>query len=117
MRLGSVGSRIRGEVPVPVSKKRKRKAGTVAKFKRDRYEQRRRQIEMDIDAGEHMTTGVSLQDLINMVAYQDYREQGLVEGPEIPDSEDEVDFENPTSETIIRAVHESNKIEENEDGR
>ena len=105
---------------MPVSKKRKRKGGTVAKFKRDRYEERRRQIEADIDAGEHMASGVTLQDLINMLAYQEYQEQGLIEGPAIPDTP-EVDFEDPTAQAVIKAMGDTKQddkiAEENEDGR
>ena len=108
---------------MPVSKKRKRKGGTVAQFKRDRYAERRRQIEADIEAGEHMSSGVTLQDLINMVAYQEYQEQGVIEGPEIPDAPEELDYSDPTVKAVIRALDESrqssnDKIEEeNEDGR
>ena len=91
---------------MPVSKKRKRKDGTVAKFKRDRHEQRRRQIQADVDAGAYGTdSGVSLQDLINVVAYQEYREKGLIVGPELPDIAPTTKEDKMTNE------------EENEDGR
>ena len=97
---------------MPVSKKRKRKDGSVAKFKRDRYERRRRQIELDIENGEHMSTGVTLQDLINMAAYQEYLEKGLVEGPEIPDtspvSEQNL-LDTEEGEAVIRALNNAKK--------
>lgn len=99
---------------MPVSKKRKRKDGSVAKFKRDRYERRRRQIAMDIEGGAHMATdeGVTLQDLINMVAYQEYQEKGLIDGPAIPDdapmSKEEM-LKGPEAESVIRALSAAKK--------
>lgn len=63
---------------MPVSKKRKKK-GVVARFNRDR---RRHEIEEQI---KDQSSGVSLQDLINMVAYQEYQEAGIIDGPAIPD--------------------------------
>ena len=116
---------------MPVSKKRKRKDGAVAKFKRDRHEQRRRRIQADVDAGAYGTdSGVSLQDLINVVAYQEYQEKGLIVGPKLPDSapmtEEEM-LKAPEAEAVIRALDKAredmkktpmrNDEEENEDGR
>lgn len=107
---------------MPVSKKRKRKDGSVAKFKRDRHERRRRQIELDIENGEHMSTGVTLQDLINMAAYQEYREKGLVKGPDIPDTSPTSEqnlLETEEGEAVIRALNNAKKMtkeEENQDG-
>lgn len=99
---------------MPVSKKRKRKGGAVARYRRDR---RRREIEEN-SYGD-LSSGVTLQDLINMVAYQEYQEQGKIDGPAIPDNA-EADTEipeGPEAEAIIRAVHKMTTEEENEDGR
>lgn len=52
---------------MPISKRRKKKDGTIARFKKDR-------ILADIEEN-HIRAGVSLQDLINVVAWQEH-EQG-----------------------------------------
>lgn len=64
---------------MPVSKKRKKK-GVVARFNRDR---RRHELEEQM---RNQSSGVNLQDLINMVAYQEYQEAGVIDGPAIPDN-------------------------------
>lgn len=103
---------------MPVSKKRKKKGGAIAKFNRDRRNQRLEEIAAD------QPSGVTLQDLINMVAYQEYQQAGIIEGPAIPDQAPEditPDFDDPDTAAVIRAVHEvSDKVnddKENEDGR
>lgn len=112
---------------MPVSKKRKKKNGKIAKFNHDKNAARRAQILLDIEQGDRTDTGITLQDLINVVAYQEYREKGLVEGPELPDTapmtEEEM-LKGPEAESIIRALDEvrkqgptMNQDEENEDGR
>lgn len=98
---------------MPVSKKRKKKGGTIAKFSRDRRNQRLEEIAME------QPSGVSLQDLINMVAYQEMQQAGVIDGPAIPDTapEDKIDFEDPDTQAVIRAVEATHIQEENEDER
>lgn len=65
---------------MPVSKKRKRKNGksvSYRQFGRDRRE---------LDSTGDLTAGVTLQDLINMVAYQEYVESGVIANVAIPDT-------------------------------
>lgn len=100
---------------MPISKKRKKKNG-VAKFNRNKS---RRQIEENSYAGD-LTSGVSLQDLIDMVAYQEYQQAGIIEGPAIPDisTKSNVDFGDPDTQAVIQAVHEASTYsKENEDGK
>jgi hypothetical protein len=90
---------------MPVSKKRKKKGKTVKR-------------------GSDRMTGLTLQDLINVVAYQEYKEAGVYDDPEtvglpeIPTVEN-IDFEDPDAQAVIRAVSEVSKVneKENEDGR
>ena len=61
-------------------------------------------------------TGLTLQDLINAVAYQEaHPEEAKATEPQI-----EIDFEDSDTQAVIRAVQSTdiNKMEEeNEDGR
>lgn len=94
---------------MPVSKNR-RKNG-----KRVKHSQAKRSRRLESDMAE-VPTGVSLQDLINMVAYQEYQQAGLIEGPAIPDTG--VEFDDPDAQAVIMAYDESkNDSEENEDER
>src|SRR5690349_8470523 len=49
-----------------------------------------------------MESGVSLQDLINTVAYQDYVKEGKI----VPGRQ--IDFEDPDTQAVVQAVHEAN---------
>lgn len=96
---------------MPLSKNR-RKNGKKVKHNRAKRNQRLEETMAD------QPSGVTLQDLINMVAYQEYQQAGVIEGPAIPDTaeSDKIDFEDPDTQAIIRAV-DNTKIEENEDER
>lgn len=76
---------------MPVSKKRKKKNGKTAK------------------RGEDRLTALTLQDLINVVAYQDYKAAGVYD--------EKPDFNDPDHQAVIHAVHETKIEQENEDGR
>lgn len=97
---------------MPLSRNR-RKNGK--KIKHNRAKRDRRLEETMAD----QPSGVTLQDLINMVAYQEYQQAGIIEGPAIPDTaeSDEIDFEDPTVQAVIRAVESTHIQEENEDER
>lgn len=130
---------------MPKSKKRKRKGGVVAKYNRDRRNQR-----IDENSyGDGISAGVSLQDLINVVAYQEYVNDGTIiaddakitladdvpvtvgEGEDkrrvgtasaIPGDPEHVsiNFDDPDTAAIIKAVHDRDAYsidKENEDGR
>lgn len=63
--------------------------------------------------------GITLQDLINVVAYQEAHPEEVV--GDIPTVED-IDFEDPDTQAVIKAVAAQSKFndkveEENEDGR
>lgn len=94
---------------MPVSKKRKRKGGAIAKFNRDRRNKRLEEVAMDQPAG------VTLQNLIDMVAYQEYQQAGIIDGPAIPDDAPEVDFDDPDTQAVIRAMHESSTDKMNDE--
>lgn len=73
---------------MPISKKRKKKRGAIAKYNR------LKRREAMLVQGEDMTSGVTLQDLINMVAYQEYVEAGKIQNDQIEmDSTAKVEFE------------------------
>lgn len=74
-----------------------------------------------------MESGITLQDLINVVAYQEAhglggeQEEIVDEVPNTPTVED-IDITNPDAQAVIRAVHKARNFngkaeEENEDGR
>ena len=65
------------------------------------------------DRPSHLT----LQDLINVVAYQEAHKDDAVEGVELPDFPTVIDMEDPTAESIIRAVSDASKLKEDQDGR
>jgi hypothetical protein len=56
---------------VPISRKRKKNGKKVQR--------------KPVQPSDDLSAGVSLQDLINVVAYQQYVEDGTIEGPQIPD--------------------------------
>lgn len=88
---------------MPVSKKRKKKGKPVGR-------------------GEDRLTGLTLQDLINVVAYQEaHPEEAQRAEVDIQDESPAIDFEDPDTQAVIKAVStrsKTNKVEEeNEDGR
>jgi hypothetical protein len=84
---------------VPISKKRKKKGKPVKPPERLVTED----------------SGVTLQDLINMVAYQDYVADGTIEGPQIPDDAD-IPEETPDLPGENWDEDDSNDQEEDQDG-
>lgn len=100
---------------MPISKKRKKKGKAV----------KGRSLAVRDDR----PSGVTLQDLINVLAFQEYQQQGVyddveTEGfppgaiiDEVPTVED-IDFEAPDTQAVIRAVEEASKYKkENQDER
>lgn len=128
---------------MPVSKNR-RKNGKKVKHSPAKRDQRLKEIEADLEYGQ---AGVSLQDLINVVAAQEHAKDGTIvaddvkvdmpeevpvydgEGEDrkqigtaarIPGDDDHVSikFDDPEAAKIIRAASGSDySIEENQDGR
>lgn len=95
---------------MPLSKKRKKKGKNVGNGLRGHTSHIDAKEEADISAG------VTLQDLINVVAYQEYEKKGMLPHQQ----KTEVDLGSPHAEAVIRAVQESgnNKVnEENQDDR
>lgn len=95
---------------MPVSKNR-RKNGKTVKHNRAKRDRRL----------EDAPVGITLQDLINVVAYQEaHPEEAQKIEPHIQEegSEVDIDFEDPDTQAVIRAVKtSSDKMKENEDGR
>lgn len=87
---------------MPVSKKRKKKGKSVE------HSAARR-----IQRLEEAPTGVTLQDLINVLAYQEYVADGTIVPESSADAEptEVVDFEDPTTQAVIKAVSET-KVKE-----
>ena len=87
---------------MPVSKKRKKKGKPVKR-------------------GSDRLSHLTLQDLINVVAYQDTHGTAGAEysdeGVELPDFPTHIDYEDPTTQSVIRAVSEVSKLKEDYDGR
>lgn len=84
--------------------KNKRKNGKVSKYRP--YKRAKRFDDSTAD----LTSGVTLQDLINMVAYQEYQQAGIIDNVPIPDAPtvNDIDFENPDTQAVIRAVNSIN---------
>ena len=72
---------------MPKSKKRKKRGKTVSNGEKTRLER-----------FANMESGVTLQDLINVVAYQEYVETGEIE------PQKKLDFSDPETQAVIRAV-------------
>lgn len=90
---------------MPVSKN-KRKNGKQVKHNAGKRSQR-------LEAASDQPSGVSLQDLINVLAYQEYVKDGTI----VPE-ESEINFDDPDTQAIIKAVDAaSNDKVEDEDGR
>lgn len=94
---------------MPVSKKRKKNG---KKVKSNDYRRARR---VEKVADEQMT-GVTLQDLINVLAYQEYVKDGTI----VPDEKDiptiaDIDFDDPDVAAVINAVDKASHIDENEE--
>lgn len=73
---------------MPLSKKRKKNGKTVKRRGGGQY------VDNTPKPDPEELTGVSLQDLIDVVAYQQYVDQGKIEGPQIPDRPN-IEKENP----------------------
>ena len=84
---------------MPVSKKRKKNGKKVGNGRAKNA----RQLESFGDR----ESGVTLQDLINVVAYQDYEAKGL-----LPSQQAELDPDNPDHQAIVKAVHGRNTKEQ-----
>ena len=89
---------------MPVSKKRKKKNGK------------------PVGRGSDRLTGLTLQDLINVVAYQEAHPEeaaGIKHtiAGEVVDGKAEIDFSDPDTQAVIKAVNTIKLEEENEDGR
>lgn len=90
---------------MPLSRRRKKKGKVV---KNDPQKRAQRLEEADI------SSGVSLQDLINVLAYQEYVKDGTIStDKELPDVCDE----QGRSLVVNKIIEEHDKVEENEDGR
>lgn len=74
-----------------VSKKRKKKNGK--EVKHDPYKRE---------------SGLTLQDLINVVAYQEVH--GIT-GHDLSDTRDKIDFTDPSTQAVIKAVEHANIID------
>lgn len=92
---------------MPISKKRKKKGKAV----------KGRSLAVRDDR----PSGVTLQDLINVLAFQEYQKEGVydIETTGFPpgaiiDESPEIDFEDPDTQAVIRAVDAVNntKVEE-----
>lgn len=59
---------------------------------------------------EQMESSVSLQDLINVLAYQEYVKDGTIVEDIL--TVENIDFENPDVQAVIRAVSESSKYDD-----
>lgn len=82
---------------MPISKKRKKngkKVGGGVAARRAARDAELAEIQRD--------SGVSLQDLINTVAYQEYVAEGKIEAPENPVQV--IDFSDPDTQAVIKAV-------------
>lgn len=77
---------------MPVSKKRKKK-----------------KTGKPVQRGSDRMTGLTLQDLINVVAYQEYKEAGVYDDPETKGG--------PDDEMVVINTEPDLKVKENEDGR
>lgn len=89
---------------MPISRKRKKNGKKVKGH--------RGTIKVDPNA----ESGVTLQDLINTLAYQEYKAAGVydveTEGLELADITP--NFEAPEAQAVIQAVHEASKYKVNE---
>lgn len=83
---------------MPLSKKRKRKNGKAVGGDYAARRAARDAAVREIEGG----AGVSLQDLINTVAYQEYVKEGKIAAPENPVQI--LDFEDPDTQAVIKAV-------------
>lgn len=85
---------------MPISKKRKKKGKPVKR-------------------GSDRMTGLTLQDLINVAAYQQYKDEGLYDdaekGVELSDFPTVLDIEDPTAEAVIQAVVDARDGKESKD--
>lgn len=75
---------------MPVSKKRKKKGKPVRR-------------------GEDRMSGLTLQDLINVVAYQEAHPEEAASSDHEMGTVVDIDFESHDAQAVIRAVHESSK--------
>lgn len=84
---------------MPVSKN-KRKNG-----KRVKHSQAKRARRIQ-ETSDDMPSGLTIQDLINVVAYQTAVAEGSISGPQIPDfpTVNDIDFDDPDNAAVIRAV-------------